>query len=75
MNVAPQFGKHEEIVVRLPDDLSRAIDRFIGERDGHESRPQAVISVLREWAHAKGYLSEPGAEGIRPEDLNAENDG
>lgn len=75
MNVAPQFSKDEEMLVRLPADLARAIDRFIGEHEGHETRPQAVISVLREWAQAKGYLSEPGAEGIRPEDLTAENDG
>lgn len=75
MNVASQFDKDEEILLRLPGDLSRAIDRFIGEHETNETKSQAVLSVLREWAHAKGYLSDPGAEGIRPEDLTAENDG
>ncbi|MDN5928179.1 MAG: hypothetical protein L0I29_13980 [Hyphomicrobiales bacterium] len=65
----------EMVMVRLSNDLIRALDRFIEERDGHEDRPQVVVSALREWAHAKGYLSEPGDEGIRPEDLSAANDG
>jgi hypothetical protein len=34
-----------------------------------------MVTALREWAHAKGYLDEPGDEGIRPEDLSAANDG
>jgi metal-responsive CopG/Arc/MetJ family transcriptional regulator len=71
MNEAPD----DRIVVRLPGDLLRALDRFIEEREGREDRPQAVISALREWAHARGYLDEPGEEGIRPEDLSAANDG
>lgn len=62
------------IMVRLPGDLLRAVDRFIEERGGHESRPQAVVAALGEWAHAKGYPREPGGEGIRPEDLSAAND-
>jgi metal-responsive CopG/Arc/MetJ family transcriptional regulator len=61
--------------VRLPGDLLRALDRLIEEHEGREDRPQAVISALREWAHARGYLDEPGEEGIRPEDLSAANDG
>ena len=71
MNEAPD----DRIVVRLPGDLLRALDRFIEEHEGREDRPQAVISALREWAHARGYLDEPGEEGIRPEDLSAANDG
>jgi metal-responsive CopG/Arc/MetJ family transcriptional regulator len=71
MNEAPD----DRIVVRLPGDLLRALDRFIEEREGREDRPQAVASALREWAHARGYLDEPGDEGIRPEDLSAANDG
>lgn len=72
MNIAPGLDEDNEITVRLPGDLLRALDRFI---DVHGDRPQAVVSALREWAHAKGYLSEPGDEGIRPEDLSAANDG
>jgi len=71
MNEAPD----DRIVVRLPGDLLRALDRFIEEREGREDRPQAVALALREWAHARGYLSESGDEGIRPEDLSAANDG
>jgi len=71
MNEAPD----DRIMVRLPGDLLRALDRFIEEHEGREDRPQAVISALREWAHARGYLDEPGDEGIRPEDLSAANDG
>ena len=75
MNVAPGLDEDNEITIRLPGDLLRALDRFIDAHEGHEDRPQAVVSALREWAHAKGYLSEPGDEGIRPEDLSAANDG
>ena len=71
MNEAPD----DRIMVRLPGDLLRALDRLIEEHEGREDRPQAVISALREWAHARGYLDEPGEEGIRPEDLSAANDG
>ena len=71
MNEAPD----DRIMVRLPGDLLRALDRSIEEHEGREDRPQAVISALREWAHARGYLDEPGDEGIRPEDLSAANDG
>jgi len=71
MNEAPD----DRIMVRLPGDLLRALDRLIEEHEGREDRPQAVISALREWAHARGYLDEPGDEGIRPEDLSAANDG
>jgi metal-responsive CopG/Arc/MetJ family transcriptional regulator len=65
----------EMVMVRLSGDLLRALDRFIEEHDGLEDRPQAVALALREWAHAKGYLREPGDEGLRPEDLSAANDG
>lgn len=75
MNVSPSFEKEDEIVVRLPADLLHALGRFIQEHDGRESRSQAVTLALREWAHARGYLSEPAEQGIRPEDLSAENDG
>jgi hypothetical protein len=64
----------EMVMVRLSGDLLGALDRFIEEHDRREDRPQAVVSALREWAHARGYLSEPGGEGLRPEDLSAAND-
>jgi hypothetical protein len=64
----------EMVMVRLSGDLLGALDRFIEEHDGREDRPQAVVSALSEWAHGKGYLSEPGDEGLRPEDLSAAND-
>ncbi|MGN6771116.1 MAG: hypothetical protein ACTHJQ_14915 [Rhizobiaceae bacterium] len=64
----------EMVMVRLSGDLLSALDRFIEEHDGREDRPHAVVAALREWAHAKGYLSEPGDEGLRPEDLSAAND-
>jgi hypothetical protein len=70
MNEAPD----DMVMVRLSDDLLRALDRFAEEHGSHEDRPQAVVSALREWAHGKGYLSEPGDEGLRPEDLSAAND-
>jgi hypothetical protein len=64
----------EEITLRLNGDLLDAIDRYVEERGRHEARSRAVLSALREWAHAKGYVAEPGEEGIRPEDLSAAND-
>jgi hypothetical protein len=75
MSVATGVDEDNEMAVRLSDDLLHALDRFIEEHDGREDRPQAVVSALREWAHAKGYLREPGDEGLRPEDLSAANDG
>jgi metal-responsive CopG/Arc/MetJ family transcriptional regulator len=74
MNVAPGVGEDQEILVRLPGDILRALDRFVAEQ-GYETRSQAMLSALHEWAHRRGYMSEAGEEGIRPEDLNAGNDG
>jgi len=75
MDIAPSLDKEDGILVRLPADLARAVDRLIEEHGGRETRAQAIVWALREWAHARGYLDEPGEEGIRPEDLNAGNDG
>ena len=74
MNVTPGVGEDQEILVRLPGDILRALDRFVAEQ-GYETRSQAMLSALHEWAHRRGYMSEAGEEGIRPEDLNAGNDG
>ena len=75
MDIVPGLDNEDGIMVRLPADLARAVDRLIEEHDGRETRAQAIVSALREWAHARGYLDEPREEGIRPEDLSAENDG
>jgi hypothetical protein len=75
MNIGSGPDKDHEIVVRLSGDLLRALDRFAEEHGGREDRSQALMSALREWAHEKGYLSEPGDEGLRPEDLSSANDG
>jgi hypothetical protein len=64
----------DEIVIRLPDDLRHALDRFAAEHGAGEDRPHAVLSALREWALGRNYLGEAGDEGIRPEDLSAAND-
>ena len=54
--------------------LEAAALRLFAEQ-GYETRSQAMLSALHEWAHRRGYMSEAGEEGIRPEDLNAGNDG
>jgi hypothetical protein len=75
MNIGSGLDKDNEVTVRLPADLARALDRFIEGRDGRETRAHAAVAALREWAHERGYLSEPGDEGLRPEDLSSANDG
>lgn len=75
MDEMPGSDLDDEITIRLSGELLRAVDRFIEENEETETRPQAVLSALREWALAEGYLNELGEEGIRPEDLSAANDG
>ena len=66
---------HDSLVLRLPAALAAALDRYREEHAIGDGREQAVLAVLREWALDRGYMSEAGEEGIRPEDLTAANDG
>lgn len=65
-------GKGEPVLVRLQPDLLDALDRFIAGRQPGMSRPEALRVAFRQWATEHQLL--PGAEGIKPQDLNAAND-
>ncbi|KAB2955736.1 MAG: hypothetical protein F9K19_10545 [Rhizobiaceae bacterium] len=60
--------------MELPRELSSALDRFI-ERDHPEmDRSEAIVAAFRDWATARGLVANAD-EGLRPDELNASNDG
>lgn len=63
-------------MVRLQPDLLKALDRFIAEAKPDTSRPEALRIAFKDWAVANGYLGfDETDDGLRPEELNATNDG
>ncbi len=75
MSDAPTAGPDAEITIRLSSEMLRAIDRFIESHDRKNGRQEVVLAALHDWAVRRGYMSEPGEEGIRPENLTSANDG
>jgi hypothetical protein len=70
----PAAPQSEIITLELSPDLAAALDRFI-ERDRPEmSRAEAMAAAFREWATARGLVASAD-DGLRPEELNASNDG
>jgi hypothetical protein len=62
------------LTIMLTPELSAALDRAIADAGVEQSRELIVVQVLREWAAAKGY-AQSTEEGLRPDQLNAANDG
>ena len=74
------IGKGYPVVVRMQPHLLAALDRFRSEMDGDVNRPEAVRTLVRNALIADGCLQDHLAiaetnEGLRPDQLNAENDG
>ena len=69
-------GKGTLVGVRLQPNLLIALDRFIADTKPDTSRPEALRIAFRDWAIANGYLRHDAAdEALRPDQLNANNDG
>lgn len=62
------------LTITLTPELSAAIDRSVTESATNQSRELVVTQALHEWAASKGYLSDSD-EGLKPDQLNAANDG
>lgn len=65
------------VAARLPPALAKALERFIAADTTGMTRPEALERAFRDWALQNGFLhpDDESAEGMRPEDLNAANDG
>lgn len=64
----------ETLAVDLPAELSAALDRFV-ERDHPDlTRAEALAAAFRDFASAHG-LGATADEGMKPDELNASNDG
>jgi len=62
--------------VHLTHQVEAALDAATGsERDG-SSRSELIRRIVTEWLTAKGYLRNAQSDqGLRPDELNSENDG
>lgn len=66
--------RSETISLKLPADLAAALDRLAERDHPGATRADALVAAFRDWATARGLLA--GAdEGLRPDELNASNDG
>ncbi|KQY26302.1 hypothetical protein [Rhizobium sp. Root482] len=54
--------------------IEKALQSFISDHPGIHLREQAIAAILENWFTSHGYLHHE-QEGIRPEDLDASNDG
>lgn len=75
---APRAGetlRHREVLsIELPADLSAALDRLVERDHPGKTRGEALVAAFRDFATARGLVA--GAdEGLRPDELNASNDG
>jgi hypothetical protein len=61
------------VTAELSGELVAALDRYIATEQLSAGRPEALVAAFRDWAMAHGYLA--GQEGMKPEQLNASNDG
>ena len=73
-------GKGHPVVARMQPDLLAALDTFRSASEGNMTRPEAVRTLVRNALIADGHLQNHLAtaetnEGMRPDQLNAENDG
>jgi len=64
----------EELTLELSPDLAAALDRFIEREHAVMTRSEAMAAAFREWATARGLVASAD-DGLRPEELNASNDG
>jgi hypothetical protein len=51
-------GKGTPVMVRLPTDLLKALDRSRGDAVVAPTRPEAVRRALTDWLRERGYLKE-----------------
>lgn len=69
-------GQGTPIMVRVHPHLLAALDAFRAGQVGDLSRPEAVRLLVSDGLKAGGHLIAADAdEGIRPDQLNSENDG
>ena len=69
----PATGQAPLVGFRAPADIVEAITKA-GDAEGIV-RSEVIRRAVTEWLRLRGYLaSPPRDEGMRPEDLNAEND-
>lgn len=65
---------NEILAIELSAGLSSALDRLV-ERDHPDlTRAEALVAAFRDFASAHG-LVPTADEGLRPDELNASNDG
>ena len=62
------------LTITLTPELADALDRYIVESGLGCGRDVALMQAFRDWATSKG-LVDTGDDGLRPEQLNAANDG
>jgi len=53
--------------------IEQALQSFISDHPGMDTRNQAIAAILINWFTNHGYLPHD-QEGIRPENLDASND-
>ncbi|HEV7448589.1 MAG TPA: hypothetical protein VGO18_38840 [Steroidobacteraceae bacterium] len=62
--------------VRLTHQTEAALDAAVGNQRDVSSRSELMGRIVTEWLTAKGYLRNAQSDqGLRPDELNSENDG
>lgn len=54
--------------------IEQALQAFITDHPEMSERHEAIVAILTNWFTSHGYLPS-NQEGIRPENLDASNDG
>lgn len=63
------------VELTLDDDLAAALAAFHREASTASGIEGDIRHILRLWLTEKGYLAARADEGLKPESLNASNDG
>lgn len=71
----PATGETPRVGVRLPADLSEGVERYIqAQPEPKPSKSDAIRNILSEWLSEHGFLKIEQSHGLKPDELNAEND-
>jgi ABC-type ATPase with predicted acetyltransferase domain len=71
----PATGIRAMVGFRAGDELTAALDNAAAEQDA-PSRSELIRRIVVEWLKDRGYLRNAQSDqGLRPDQLNSENDG
>ncbi len=70
----PPTGTDPMWTFRAPPELAAAVERAARSEGDNPSRSEMIRRIVTGWLRERGHLRD-GDDGLRPDQLNAENDG